>query len=125
MELTYKTKNVFEHNMHSEFGIISKNRLKQLINIEKMGGRIIVMGTTVLRLLESSKDENGIIKEFNGETDIYIKPGSNINSVDGLITNFHTPRSSLLLLFMHLLVKKNKETLRVCNKKKIKVFFIW
>ena len=80
--------------MHSEFGTISEESASAINKYRKKGGRIIAVGTTVLRLLESSKDENGLIKEFNGETDIYLKPGSNINSVDGLITNFHTPKST-------------------------------
>ena len=96
--LPIKTENIFEHNMHSEFGTISEQSASAINKFRKKGGRIIAVGTTVLRLLESSKDENGLIKEFNGETDIYLKPGSNINSVDGLITNFHTPKSTLLLL---------------------------
>ncbi len=121
--LPIKTKNVFEHNMHSEFGIISKKSAKAINKYRKMGGRIIAVGTTVLRLLESSKDENGIIKEFNGETDIYIKPGSNINSVDGLITNFHTPRSSLLLLvYAFIGEKKTKKLYEYAIKKKLRFF---
>ena len=121
--LPIKTENVFNHSMHSEFGIISKKSAEIINQYRKKGGRVIAVGTTVLRLLESSKDENGLIKEFNGETDIYLKPGSNINSVDGLITNFHTPKSTLLLLvYAFIGVQKAKKLYEYAIKKKLRFF---
>ena len=121
--LPIKTENIFEHNMHSEFGTISEESASAINKYRKKGGRIIAVGTTVLRLLESSKDENGLIKEFNGETDIYLKPGSNINSVDGLITNFHTPKSTLLLLvYAFIGEQKTKKLYKYAIKKKLRFF---
>ena len=121
--LPIKTDNIFEHNMHSEFGNISEQSASTINKNRRKGGRIIAVGTTVLRLLESSKDENGLIKEFNGETDIFLKPGSNINSVDGLITNFHTPKSTLLLLVYAFIGKqKTKKLYKYAIKKKLRFF---
>lgn len=96
-----------KHLMHYEKGIISKSEAKKINKAKKKGGRIIAVGTTVLRLLESSKDENGFIKAFNGETNIFIKPGWKVDTVDGLITNFHTPKSTLLMLVYALIGKVN------------------
>ena len=73
---------------------------------KEKGGRIIAVGTTVLRVLESAKKDDGKIKPFNGETNIFIKPGWKINSIDGIITNFHLPKSTLLLLIYALIGKK-------------------
>ena len=78
----------------------------KLTKLERVVVRIFAVGTTVLRLLESSKDSKGHIKSFTGETNIFLKPGTKINSVDALITNFHTPRSTLLLLIFAILGKK-------------------
>jgi S-adenosylmethionine:tRNA ribosyltransferase-isomerase len=121
--LPIKAENVFEHSMHSEFGTISKKSAEIINEYKKKGGRVIAVGTTVLRLLESSKDKNGLIKEFNGETDIYLKPGSKINSVDGLITNFHTPKSTLLLLvYAFIGEQKTKKLYEYAIKKKLRFF---
>ena len=121
--LPIKAENVFEHSMHSEFGAISKKSAEIINEHKKKGGRVIAVGTTVLRLLESSKDKNGLIKEFNGETDIYLKPGSKINSVDGLITNFHTPKSTLLLLvYAFIGEQKTKKLYEYAIKKKLRFF---
>ncbi len=121
--LPIKAENVFEHSMHSEFGVISKKSAEIINEHKKRGGRVIAVGTTVLRLLESSKDKNGLIKEFNGETDIYLKPGSKINSVDGLITNFHTPKSTLLLLvYAFIGEQKTKKLYEYAIKKKLRFF---
>lgn len=95
------------HIMHYEKGIIPLSEAEKINKTKINGGRIIAVGTTVLRLLESSKDKNGFIKAFNGETNIFIKPGWKINTVDGLITNFHTPKSTLLMLVYALIGKVN------------------
>ena len=79
--------------MHYEYGFISKESSEEINKVNNNGGRIIAIGTTVLRLLESSKDSKGYILPYKGETNIFIKPGWEINSVDGLVTNFHTPKS--------------------------------
>ena len=99
--------------MHSEFGEITEDSANRINKVKENGGRIIAVGTTVLRILESSKDTNGQILPFKGETKIFLKPGSLINTVDGIITNFHTPKSSLLLLVFALLGKK--KTLKLYN----------
>ncbi len=102
---------VTQHSMHYEDGIISKKSAQEINKVKTDGGKIIAVGTTVLRLLESSKDENGYIKPFKASTNIFIAPGWKINSVDGIITNFHTPRSTLLLLIYALIGKKKTQQL--------------
>ena len=85
---------------------ICYKRISNKINYFKKGWEDFAVGTTVLRLLESSKDSEGKVKAFDGETNIYIKPGWKINTIDALITNFHTPKSTLLLLIYAILGKK-------------------
>ena len=121
--LPIKSENVFDHKMHCEFGVISKKAANEINKIRKSGGKVFAVGTTVLRLLESSKDSKGHIKSFTGETNIFLKPGTKINSVDALITNFHTPRSTLLLLIFAILGKKKTlELYRFAIKKKLRFF---
>ena len=118
-----RTANVLKHEMHYEFGFISKKSAQDINKVKKRGGKVIAIGTTVLRLLESSKNSKGYISAYNGETNIFIKPGWKVNSVDGLVTNFHTPKSSLLLLVIALLGKK--QTMRLYDyaiKKKLRFF---
>ena len=86
------------HKMHSEFGYISETDVEIINSCKSNGGRIIAVGTTTLRLLESAAITENKIKKFDGETDIFIKPGFKFNIVDVLLTNFHLPKSSLLLL---------------------------
>ena len=90
--------NIDDHKMHSEFGCISKTDADIINTCKLNGGRIIAVGTTTLRLLESAAVNQNLIREYNEETDIFIKPGFNFNIVDILLTNFHLPKSSLLLL---------------------------
>ena len=118
-----RTANVFKHKMHHEYGCISKESSDEINKVKNNGGRIIAIGTTVLRLLESSKDSKGYISPYKGETNIFIKPGWEINSVDGLVTNFHTPKSTLLLLIFALIGKK--KTMRLYDfaiKNKLRFF---
>ena len=68
---TIKAKKIFDHNIHTEFGTISNESAKAINRYKKNGGKVIAVGTTVLRLLESAKDNKGMIKEFEGETDIF------------------------------------------------------
>jgi S-adenosylmethionine:tRNA ribosyltransferase-isomerase len=86
------------HKMHSEFGHISKKDAETINECKQNGGRIIAVGTTTLRLLESAAVNHNLIREYNEETDIFIKPGFKFKIVDVLLTNFHLPKSSLLLL---------------------------
>ena len=85
------------HQMHSEYFSVSAATCDQITKTKQAGHRVIAVGTTTLRALESAA-QSGELKPFSGETSIFIKPGSPIHCVDGLITNFHLPKSSLLVL---------------------------
>lgn len=93
-----KTQNISEHKMHLEDGKISASAAIEINKTRKAGGRIIAVGTTSLRLIESAADHTGFLKGYNGQTDIFIKPGYKFKCTDGLITNFHFPKSTLLML---------------------------
>jgi S-adenosylmethionine:tRNA ribosyltransferase-isomerase len=84
--------------MHSEWGRIDSATADRLNQARAAGGRLIAVGTTSLRLLESAADEEGRIHPFEGDTDIFITPGYRFRAVDGLMTNFHLPRSTLFML---------------------------
>jgi S-adenosylmethionine:tRNA ribosyltransferase-isomerase len=86
------------HRMHSEWGRIVAATAERLNNARAAGGRLIAVGTTSLRLLESAADEDGTILPFAGDTAIFITPGYRFRAVDGLMTNFHLPRSTLFML---------------------------
>ena len=96
--LPVKTDTVDDHRMHAEFGEISPQAAERLNDIRAKGGRIVSVGTTSLRLLESAVRPDGVIEPFCGETDIFIKPGHRFRAVDVLMTNFHLPRSTLFML---------------------------
>ena len=93
-----KVENVLEHHMHSEYYQILQEEADKINNAKKKGGRIICVGTTSCRTLESSSDEDGYIKAGKGDTSIFIYPGYQFKVMDGLITNFHLPESTLLML---------------------------
>jgi S-adenosylmethionine:tRNA ribosyltransferase-isomerase len=86
------------HRMHSEWGKIDAATAGRLNAARKAGGRLIAVGTTSLRLIESAADEQGVIHSFEGDTAIFITPGYRFRAVDGLMTNFHLPRSTLFML---------------------------
>ncbi|HFB2048569.1 MAG: tRNA preQ1(34) S-adenosylmethionine ribosyltransferase-isomerase QueA [Hyphomicrobiaceae bacterium] len=96
--LPVRAKNIQKHEMHSELGEISSEVALKLNKVRACGGRIIAVGTTVARLLETAVSESGEIQPFSGETDIFIAPGYCFRAVDGLITNFHLPKSTLFML---------------------------
>ncbi len=96
--LPVKVDDTDNHVMHSEWGEITQSTADQMNETRKNGGRIISVGTTSLRLIESATDEDGIIKPFKGDTDIFITPGYKFRGIDGLITNFHLPKSTLFML---------------------------
>ena len=96
--LPVKADDTDDHQMHAEFGRISQSTADQLNAARAAGGRIIAVGTTSLRLLESAADENGSIQPFAADTAIFITPGYKMRAVDGLITNFHLPKSTLMML---------------------------
>ena len=93
-----KVDNVYEHHMHSEFIIVEKKEAMKINYAKQEGGRIIAVGTTSCRTLESMTDENGILQSGSKWTDIFIYPGYKFKMIDGLITNFHLPESTLLML---------------------------
>ena len=93
-----KVENVEEHNMHSEHYYIKQEDADKINNAKKNGKRIISVGTTSCRVLESIADENGFVKETEGDTSIFIYPGYKFKCIDSLITNFHLPESTLIML---------------------------
>lgn len=93
-----KVENVLEHHMHSEFFMIEEAEAKKINDTKDAGGRVISVGTTSCRTLESAADENGRVKATSGWTDIFIYPGYEFKIIDALITNFHLPQSTLLML---------------------------
>ncbi|MEX2518041.1 MAG: tRNA preQ1(34) S-adenosylmethionine ribosyltransferase-isomerase QueA [Paracoccaceae bacterium] len=96
--LPVKADDTADHRMHAEWGEITPDSATRIAASRAGGGRIIAGGTTALRLLESAAAENGVLAPFQGETDIFITPGYRFRIVDGLITNFHLPRSTLFML---------------------------
>jgi S-adenosylmethionine:tRNA ribosyltransferase-isomerase len=86
------------HRMHAEHGVIGTGVAAALNTVKARGGKIIAVGTTSLRLLESAADPEGVLKPFSGQTDIFITPGYRFRVVDRLLTNFHLPRSTLFML---------------------------
>ncbi len=93
-----KVEEVEDHKMHSEFYMINQETADTINETRKNGGRIICVGTTSCRTLESAADEDGFIRPQSGWTDIFIYPGYRFKIMDGLITNFHLPKSTLLML---------------------------
>ena len=93
-----KVENIEEHDMHSEHYYIKHEDAEKINNTKKNGGRIIAVGTTSCRVLESVADENGLVKETEGDTSIFIYPGYKFKCIDCLITNFHLPESTLIML---------------------------
>ena len=93
-----KEENVLEHHMHSEFYQISEDAAKRINETKQKGGRVICVGTTSCRTLESAGDENGIVHAGSGDTEIFIYPGYRFKVLDALITNFHLPESTLVML---------------------------
>ena len=96
--LPVKADNIKDHKMHSEWFSIDKETAKRLNSAKKQGKRIIAIGTTSVRVLESCTDENGILKPKTEETNIFIYPGYKFKFINSLITNFHLPKSTLLML---------------------------
>ena len=93
-----KVENIEEHDMHSEHYYIKHEDVEKINNTKKNGGRIIAVGTTSCRVLESVADEKGLVKETEGDTSIFIYPGYKFKCIDCLITNFHLPESTLIML---------------------------
>lgn len=102
-----KVENVLDHHMHSEFYCIEESEAKKINDTKKNGGRVIAVGTTSTRTLESATDENGILQAKSGNTEIFIYPGYKFKMIDGLITNFHLPQSTLLMLVSAFSTREN------------------
>ncbi len=96
--LPIKKDNIFEHKMHSEWIELSKSTAKILNKTKENSKRVIAVGTTSMRVLETVAQKDGIFREYKGKTNIYITPGHEFKGVDVLVTNFHLPKSSLFIL---------------------------
>ncbi len=93
-----KVDDVSKHHMHTEFYQVTKEEADKINKAKQAGGRIVCVGTTSCRTIESAADENGVLKPGQGDTDIFIYPGYSFKMMDVLITNFHLPESTLLML---------------------------
>ncbi|HEX3046947.1 MAG TPA: tRNA preQ1(34) S-adenosylmethionine ribosyltransferase-isomerase QueA, partial [Bacillota bacterium] len=93
-----KTETVEDHTMHPERFVLGEELARQIAETKKAGGRVIAVGTTAVRVLESQAQGNGELRVGEGETSIFIYPGYQFQVIDGLITNFHLPKSTLLML---------------------------
>ena len=93
-----KVENVLDHHMHSEFYMVSQEAADKINRAKESGHRVIAVGTTSTRTLEAAADENGRLHETSGWTEIFIYPGYQFKVIDALITNFHLPQSTLVML---------------------------
>jgi len=93
-----KVENIEEHHMHKEYYSISEQACETINRARKSGNRVIAVGTTSVRVLETAADDSGFVRPGQGETDIFIYPGYRFKAIDGLITNFHLPESTLIML---------------------------
>ena len=93
-----KVENILDHHMHSEFYVVTQEAADMINNTRKNGGRVIAVGTTSTRTLESVALEDGTIPAKSGWTEIFIYPGYKFKAIDCLITNFHLPESTLVML---------------------------
>ncbi|RJY08400.1 tRNA preQ1(34) S-adenosylmethionine ribosyltransferase-isomerase QueA [Aurantiacibacter aquimixticola] len=108
--LPVKAEDTDDHAMHAEFGRIEADTAKRLNAAREAGGRLIAVGTTSLRLLESAADADGVIQPFAADTDIFITPGYRFRAADGLMTNFHLPKSTLMMLVSALMGRERMMT---------------
>lgn len=107
--LPVKADDTDDHAMHAEWGRIDPATADRLNRARSEGGRAIAVGTTSLRLLESAADEDGAIRPFEGDTSIFITPGYRFKAVDGLMTNFHLPKSTLFMLVSALMGRERMQ----------------
>ena len=106
-----KAENVEDHEMHSEYYEVSEEAARRIADVRERGGRIVAVGTTSVRTLEASSERTGKVEPGSANTQIFIKPGYRFRSVDALITNFHLPGSTLIMLVSALMGRE--EALRV------------
>lgn len=102
-----KAENILEHHMHSEYYQVGKEAAEKINRAKRKGKRVICVGTTSCRTVESAADENGMLRECCGDTEIFIYPGYRFKVMDALITNFHLPESTLVMLVSALAGKDN------------------
>lgn len=107
--LPVKADDTDDHQMHAEWGRIEPETAERLNAARESGGRIIAVGTTSLRLLESAARDDGVIEAFEGDTAIFITPGYRFKAVDGLMTNFHLPKSTLMMLVSALMGRERMQ----------------
>ncbi len=107
--LPVKATDTTEHRMHSEWGRIDAATADRLNAVRASGGRVIAVGTTSLRLIESAAGEDDVIRPFDGDTAIFITPGYRFRGIDGLMTNFHLPRSTLFMLVSALMGRERMQ----------------
>jgi S-adenosylmethionine:tRNA ribosyltransferase-isomerase len=104
--LPVKVQDVATHRMHAEWGRVTAAAAEEINATKREGGRVIPVGTTALRLIESAADEAGVLHPFEAETDIFIYPGYRFRVTDALMTNFHLPKSTLMMLVSALMGKQ-------------------
>ncbi|MHA6722201.1 tRNA preQ1(34) S-adenosylmethionine ribosyltransferase-isomerase QueA [Sphingomonas sp. RS2018] len=107
--LPVKADDTDDHRMHAEWGRIDAATADRLNAVRAAGGRVVAVGTTSLRLIESAAGEDGIIRPFEGDTAIFITPGYRFRGIDGLVTNFHLPRSTLFMLVSALMGRERMQ----------------
>jgi S-adenosylmethionine:tRNA ribosyltransferase-isomerase len=108
--LPVKADDTADHRMHHEWGHIDVGTASRLNSIKAAGGRLIAVGTTSLRLVESAAHEDGSVSPLEGETDIFITPGYRFKAIDGLMTNFHLPKSTLFMLVSALMGRETMQS---------------
>ncbi len=107
--LPVKAQDTVDHQMHAEWGRIDAGMAERLNAVRTRGNRVISVGTTSLRLLESATGEDGIVRAFQGDTSIFITPGYRFRAIDGLMTNFHLPKSTLFMLVSALMGRERMQ----------------
>jgi S-adenosylmethionine:tRNA ribosyltransferase-isomerase len=105
--LPVKVEDVTSHKMHAEWGRVTAAAAEEINATKRAGGRVIPVGTTALRLIESAADDNGVLHPWEGETDIFIYPGYRFRVTDALMTNFHLPKSTLVMLVAALMGERH------------------
>lgn len=121
--LPVKCDNIKDHNMHCEYAILTDDAANEINDSKNKGGKVIAIGTTSLRILETAANDDGVLIPFNGETDIFITPGYKFKIIDKLFTNFHMPKSTLFMLVSAFLsLDKMKETYDHAIEKKYRFF---
>ena len=102
-----KAEEIEDHEMHAEYCVISAETAETINNTKRAGGRIVAVGTTSCRTLESRAEADGTLREFAGFTNIFIYPGYTFKCIDALVTNFHLPESTLIMLVSALAGREN------------------